>query len=567
MKNADIPGHRSRSSGVYYVIANNLSERLAKHQVSYTDVVTLIDMRDTAVVDSDMFMQPISWELYNKLVGLCDNPFRGSSHGNYLPALDLAKDVVDMSPANCAIMIFFLSDGRPSDFYGGGKSAGSRFAADMNRTVKHICTNHATRLSFCAIGCSGDEGGNTFTFLERMVEIADKCGVNKAFFKSGLDTMTLKDSLTTLTSSLTSTALGMSTLCVGPRASSSFKVRLPGLEREGPVRRLSSSDVQISSKDWYLYWVGIDGLSRHNYSKSEVQDSGRSGLRSGPNLPMQHARACGIAVKKKHFGEGAERIVREMFEIDEYGTPCGAQLVAKFNPNMDVKGKQLAFHNTFARTQTTAADVAKKFNSELDRLRIDKKIPRVEYIPCTFYKLTAEDWTLSEPKLDPICFHKYNDNKGGVHNLPRKTVLGGAGTMFEIAEEDEDDEDEDEDDDDEDSDEEEVVRELSAKERRRLQDSVLDDDVPQAFSHWSYVSSNRAMLICDIQGVLTSTQVGQSSPTKIFRLTDPAIHRRRKNRFQLRSGSAYGKTNLGNKGIRKFLDTHECNNLCRLLGI
>ena len=30
---------------------------------------------------------------------------------------------------------------------------------------------------------------------------------------------------------------------------------------------------------------------------------------------------------------------------------------------------------------------------------------------------------------------------------------------------------------------------------------ILDEDVPQAFSHWSYVYTKRELLVCDLQGV------------------------------------------------------------------
>ena len=68
----------------------------------------------------------------------------------------------------------------------------------------------------------------------------------------------------------------------------------------------------------------------------------------------------------------------------------------------------------------------------------------------------------------------------------------------------------------------------------------------QTFSHYTWVKSEKQLLICDLQGVRTGTGV---------LLTDPAIHAREFHK--------YGKTNLGPKGMRKFFETHYCNGFCK----
>jgi len=51
MNKGDVPGHRSRSRAAYYSIANELvAGQILRGTISYTDVVTLIEMRDGAVV-------------------------------------------------------------------------------------------------------------------------------------------------------------------------------------------------------------------------------------------------------------------------------------------------------------------------------------------------------------------------------------------------------------------------------------------------------------------------------------------------------------------------------------
>ena len=76
---------------------------------------------------------------------------------------------------------------------------------------------------------------------------------------------------------------------------------------------------------------------------------------------------------------------------------------------------------------------------------------------------------------------------------------------------------------------------------------VSEDErnTPQAFSHFTYESSNRVLLICDIQGVSDS-------------YTDPQLH-------SVEGDGFGGKGNLGQRGIQRFLATHRCNAICRYL--
>lgn len=87
----------------------------------------------------------------------------------------------------------------------------------------------------------------------------------------------------------------------------------------------------------------------------------------------------------------------------------------------------------------------------------------------------------------------------------------------------------------------------------------------QAFSHFSHVYTRHKMLVCDLQGVLTSHQSagGETRRGGVFELTDPVIH------YSSNSGrdQVYGNTDLGKEGTHNFFKTHKCNDVCRLLGI
>ena len=79
------------------------------------------------------------------------------------------------------------------------------------------------------------------------------------------------------------------------------------------------------------------------------------------------------------------------------------------------------------------------------------------------------------------------------------------------------------------------------------------DDVPQAFTHWTYEASRRKRMVCDLQGFFTGGR---------FVLVDPVIHSDGDG-----GGGAFGRTDRGQKGMADFLRSHECNALCRALAL
>ncbi|EKX33932.1 hypothetical protein GUITHDRAFT_147562 [Guillardia theta CCMP2712] len=79
------------------------------------------------------------------------------------------------------------------------------------------------------------------------------------------------------------------------------------------------------------------------------------------------------------------------------------------------------------------------------------------------------------------------------------------------------------------------------------------DELPQAFSHFSWEASNGQLLIVDIQGVANF-------------YTDPQVHIDRAFcQIHSQDGQSFGQGNLGMKGIESFLSTHTCNSICRSL--
>ena len=183
MKKADMNGYKTRARGVYFNLAEEfVAARL--HPVEcgmigintrYTDVVTLIEMKDRPIV---MFeAEPISWNLYNRFIerALAND---ASNHGNYFVSIASAFHYL-VSSANqqpkCALCLFIFSDGKPSDYTTGL----AEFPSNLYDIVRHNASLLSQRLTF---SCYGFGKESEFEVLNEMVTIAKACGAVKSEF-------------------------------------------------------------------------------------------------------------------------------------------------------------------------------------------------------------------------------------------------------------------------------------------------------------------------------------------------------------------------------------------------
>ena len=200
-------------------------------------------------------------------------------------------------------------------------------------------------------------------------------------------------------------------------------------------------------------------------------------------------------------------------------------------------------------------------------------VPRVKFLECYVYTHYEGDESefeinfLVEKQLDHNEYHKWNDNKGGVdgqkHILaeeakevtvtPLKTLKGLKPIISEtIVEEDSENEDDFSDD--------KSLQPISSNTSNLSSNKelvIMNEEVPQAFSHFTYMWSKREKIVCDLQGVLDT-----SKKPPVFEFTDPVMH------YFSKSGRKYvfGRTDQGQKGIDNFFKTHKCNNVCKALG-
>ena len=282
------------------------------------------------------------------------------------------------------------------------------------------------------------------------------------------------------------------------------------------------------------------------------------------------------------------------------GIHVGPKMVAKESRHVGAENLKIDFHRSFAVTQLTAQKIASRFNRRvrqgLSIVRPSDGKPQgwdISFLPCSVYTFLdgeTERGVLVEKKLEGR-YTKFNGNNGYVNGAAVATAAnaGQAGgshvgrearaeaMMGVIEEGDEDDSDGDgasclSGDNDDVGERAEVTDALSSPSDKGDGGGGATPSSPpsfnpepesyvQAFSHFSYRNTRRKMLVCDLQGVQSSSAVGEDR-AGVFELTDPVIHYRSKSRSQV-----YGRTDLGKKGILKFFETHECNDVCRLLGL
>ena len=519
MNNSDCFGNRSRSRGAYYTIASEMiAKPLSLDQLGYTDVVTIIEMRNEAIVNRSICMEPISWILHNKLVDLANDPLRGQGHGNYISSLEEAFSFLSSADnGNCALLLFLLSDGAPSDsstLYKGVKHSRDAARSSILATVRKICLTFTERLTFGAFGFA-HSNGEAFTLLKDMCDAAQRCG-SIPVFSSGLDVDSLRKALFRMSTSLMTT---LRTLCSIVQNSIVVEER-PKKKRRTDITkdtRAVNCDSEVFNKIDYNFHHEV---KRYRYvtNMKAVKDLSEVEFQE---ISFAHPSANGIAINKKFAAEGAEKMALFATEVN-VREPVGQPLIAKVSVN---DNDQSEFHKYSAKTQMEARRLSKKFNETIADRKLSVKA--ITFLEVHFYECSNMEGYLVERRLDVKRYQKFNDSCGGVINMNKLKIKDK--DLEALPECDESDQKGD------------ILP--------HHKDQIIDEDVPQAFSHWTYQYTHAEKLVCDLQGVLTNR----------FELTDPAIHSK--------EGKRFGLTDKGRKGMRDFFETHKCNPLCKALSL
>lgn len=228
-----------------------------------------------------------------------------------------------------------------------------------------------------------------------------------------------------------------------------------------------------------------------------------------------------IPEPNKLLGRGGMRACFDVEDVDEEG--AGTAMVAKmFRHNISHVVRKDYFNE--GEAQCMCEEFARNFN------RIRTSVPKrnisflqcyvvcipVQHVPSDhemrmkrFFTYKTEDthevMFVMEPKLKGH-FTKYNSNYGDTFRESELDNLNSA----------------------------------EAQLRHDVYESA------EAFSHFTLAESGGSMLVCDLQGVNDF-------------LTDPQIH--------TEDGKGLGMGNMGQAGIDKWVEKHECNSICSALGL
>ena len=386
MNESDVPGHRTRSRCVFYSIAMELiATPLMANLVTYTDVVTIVDMRADALVIIDR--EPVSWLLFNKIVGFAEQEKRGRGPGHFIPALREAKRILTETHeeygSTVALLLFFLSDGRPSDHNDLRCSVTEQdrmiTGVHVPALVNSLPPASRANFTFAAFGFASADT-HSFEVLRQSADIVTRWG-SRGMFAHGVDTAALRKVLGELSSLLTKVVTRLSSLLrdhlvqssgSGGGGNSNGLRAGSGSPREAARTDLVQEDVTaIPLADQGLARTDTGAWEFHGtkverYKLKFGDTSGAKNLvQMMESVPLEHPSAKGIIINSEYRGTGAERVAFEMVEVDAAGEPLGPHMVWKENNRVAITD-QLPWHVTFLTTQKQAARLAKKFNTKMD---------------------------------------------------------------------------------------------------------------------------------------------------------------------------------------------------------
>jgi len=625
MRSDDVNGARCRSDGVWMALARDYVKNQLKNGARDSkDLISIIVMKEEA--ETIMYAEPTTWVLYNKLVDMREwDKMRPSGPGYYLPAIGEAESLLTSNAnAGCALSLLFFSDGRPSDPARDRPQIVEKIgelASKFGRRLSISCIGMADEAEdFSTLNdmvTEAQQYGAQAKFGKPSLDADSLSNIVSS----------LASSLTTSVTEMTELKTGKQRLV----RMDVIREKINAPDTEGSWKKYNSSTQYISSYwswNWKegnrfvevvdkrcgycfdpntvmcpkckCYFVcGVcyykdaefrSHQSRYNNSSSECQQYLQN-IRLG-KIRHKDLPSYSIAIKDQMFNEGAERIVFKVRYLDSRGEFTGPIMVAKESRFVETQSRskmeKMDYHRAFMRTQHIATDFAKKFNEALAQVQglFDSstqnylsKLPRIEFIEPLVVELNdngQEKNVLIEQYLEGD-YTKFNNNMGYVEKEVKDLVgkmsnlgLGGGNVnrgfddgLGAIVEGSEDESEEDSDTDEEQEQEEIFDTKESVPEDGTYSD-LKDAYFPQAFSHFTYEKSKKMLMVVDLQGVFT---INADGTKKVYKLTDPVIHKRRTNKnFSMRKWN-FGRTDRNEKGMQAFFETHKCTDACRLLGL
>ena len=583
MATHDIDLYRCRQTAAYTMTALEfIAEQMFNGTASNRDLFSLVEFSRTAKIV--FAREPLSWVLYNKLLSRRDQRTfekRQSaqtddvfgSNSNYLPALEQAEKLLaEGNHETCALNLYFLSDGAPTDASHLGLTPDA-LKRKLVQRMKTIASRFGNQLNIQLVGFGSSF--SDFSTLRSMAQAANK-GPEEAkaeflFCDKMANKMRTAASSLIASSSLTRTSL-MEQAAVG--------------KSRRTMRSVASEKVTGAYSDWRFYRIqrhvifdpltgdfaeynGLPyGALRYNNNDRDVKEVERR-QRNPPKL---------LGINSAHCGMGAERVAFRCQLADGRRSPMDfvlGPMVAKETKLVERVEEHVEFHRAFCETQDLAQHLADEFNKRLQALfDYDKsKTPKISFLECSVLVLEDREWkngergVLVEKMLDTNKFKwtKWNDNAGGVNGSvapidvdiefaklksPNRGFDGVGTGLGAVAEGDSDEEEESDVSNDEKT---APIPRFGLPRQRQINDTgstvTLPSDYLQAFTHFTYLYTSKKVMVCDLQGIYNTDMC---PPT--FELSDPAIHYASRKGRQM----VFGRTDKGKEGMQLFFNTSIC---------
>ena len=162
----------------------------------------MIEMRDDARLIFEK--EPMNWVFFNKFITKMKE-IKPRSHGNYIPSLKLAMDVLkENDHENLAPFFFFLSDGHPSD---------KCPHEEIYRYTEVLGSYFRRRLKFSMEGFGSPAPENDLSVLKDMACILNRSGAVGGFNCSAVKKFgSLTTSLANISSPVSYTHLTLPTI-------------------------------------------------------------------------------------------------------------------------------------------------------------------------------------------------------------------------------------------------------------------------------------------------------------------------------------------------------------------
>jgi hypothetical protein len=581
--------------------------------------------------DVPLILEPIDWVLYNRLVDMREwSELRPSGPGNYLPALEAAERLLSFNPnSSCSLSLMFFSDGRPSD-KGNFSERMGKIAAKYGRRLTVCCIGMADDKTedFSTLQdmvTEADAYGAISSFNKPSMHADSLSNIITSLVTTLTGSKTEMTNISTggqktvrtdvrrerrgtpddevLTSQWTAYRNSDDQHFVrrvwswsyktndflylrDPRCIYCFKTGAPYSSEAPGIECPNCRACNVCQK---CYSAGL--FSKH-YKQEECYHWLKD-VRTG-RLVNKEITSFAVAMKNPIFDEGAERMVHKFRFLTDNDRFIGQKMVAKQSRFVELEGSyedRMNYHREFLRTQALASRFADYFNAEIDALveHFDphyhgwiRKMPRIHFLEPLVVEVVQDDGKelniLIETQLEGK-YEKFNNNMGYVKGRMKvenemadlassfMNQLGlefddkadGTGAGLGAIEEGSEDEEE--------SDGKGIVfdTQVSGPDQGEYGD-VHAKHFPQAFSHFTYKKSKRELMVVDLQGVFQENKNGSTE----YVLTDPVIHKRKhatNKRSKKLETWTFGRTDRGEKGIKAFFETHECSEVCRLLGL